>query len=47
MIKLYRILALCLVVAMAWANHRGFMFSSLFNDSDPAIRSGSSQASHK
>jgi hypothetical protein len=45
--RLFQIFALGLVLAMTWANLRGHMISSLFNDSDPASRSASGQVSHK
>lgn len=43
----FQVFALALVIAMAWANHRGYMISSLFNDSGSAQRSASGHASHK
>lgn len=46
--SLFVVFAVCLTVAMAWANHRGYMFSSLFNHSDAANRSASgSSVNHK
>lgn len=45
--RLFQIFALGLVLAMTWANLRGHMISSLFNDSDPASRSASGQVNHK
>lgn len=45
--RLFQIFALGLVLAMSWANYRGYMISSLFNDSDPASRSASGHVSHK
>ncbi len=45
--RLFQIFALGLIVAMAWANHRGHMISSFFNTPDPASRSASGQVSHK
>lgn len=45
--RIFPLFALILVAAMAWANHRGYMVSSLFNPEDPALRSGSGPNSHK
>jgi hypothetical protein len=45
--KLFMIFAICLTSAMAWANHRGYMASSLFNQSDAANRSASGSVHHK
>jgi len=45
--RFYQFLAVCLVFAMTWANARGYMVSSLFNNSDPAARSATGQISHK
>jgi hypothetical protein len=38
---LFMVLAVCLTATMAWANHRGYMVSSLFNQTDAADRSAS------
>jgi hypothetical protein len=43
----FAFIALCLVLAMAWANQRGYMVSSLFNDTTPASRGASGHLSHK
>jgi hypothetical protein len=45
--RIFPIVALLLVAAMAWANHRGYMFSSLFGGSDSATRSASGNLNHK
>jgi hypothetical protein len=43
----FQIFVLTMTLAMAWANHRGYMVSALFNDSGSAQRSASGHASHK
>jgi len=45
--KLFLFFAVCLTSAMAWANHRGYMASSLFNQSDAANRSTAGGVNHK
>lgn len=45
--RAFQAIALMLVAAMAWANHRGYMFSSLFGGSDAANRSASGNLNHK
>lgn len=39
--SLFMIFAVCLTAAMAWANHRGHMLSSLFSQTDAARHSAS------
>ncbi len=45
--RIFQAFALLLVVSMAWANHRGYMFSSLFNPTQPASHTTTGQANHK
>jgi hypothetical protein len=45
--RLFQLFALALVLGMAWANHGGYMVSSLLNPSDAAARSASGHLSHK
>lgn len=45
--SLFMIFAVCLTAAMAWANHRGYMVSSLFNQTDAADRSATGGSHHK
>lgn len=45
--KLFMLFAILLTSAMAWANHRGLMASSLFNHSDAANRTASGNVNHK
>lgn len=45
--KLFVFFAVCLTSAMAWANHRGYMASTLFNQTDAANRSASGKVNHK